>query len=440
MKELLPPHSDEAELGVLACILSDPDKSIPECVAALKSGGECFYDLRHRCVYDAAVELAEEGQLVDVITLQELLKSKGMLNRIGGTAFLSDLPDRIPSAANLPAYLELVQGKHQLRMLIKLCYEAQVKAAACNGDAQGVVDEVFRKVMDIAMRHGARDETPLPDLVKAAIVKMEESYERKGAMPGIATGLKDLDRITGGLADGDMTVVAGYPGSGKTSLAMNIAENAVIGLGVPAGVFSLEMSAVQLVTRFICSHARVNLRDLSRGSISGSDMASLVRASGSVSKCKLHFHDASDLSVFQFRAEARKMAQRHGVRLLVVDYLQLLNASGGGRKVESRQQEVADISRNLKAAAMELKLPVLALSQVNDDGKLRESRAIGQDADNVWILEADDAHATKDGMPVRLRIVKARNGPTGHVDLVFVRHLTRFADAAKSNSDEEEMP
>jgi replicative DNA helicase len=425
----LPPHDIPAEQGALGCLLADPSRAIPEFLERVTVGPELFYDLRHQTISSGILAIHALGRGVDVVTVQSWLKDRQLLDQVGGISYLSSLPDQTPSAANLSYYVEILEDKFARRRLIGVGTEMIDEAMKSLDPAEALLDAAERDVLAIR-RTKPKPGRGVKDLVKESIIRLQEVAGRDGALEGISTGLIDLDRHTGGLKPAEVTVLAGEPGGGKTSLAMNIAEAAALRGGKKVGVFSLEMSAASLVTRFISAHARVNLRDLSRGLLRGPDYDRLAKAGDVISKAGIWFEDESDLSVFQLRAKARRLFQQHGIELLIIDYLQLLSAVGGSRKIESRQQEVADISRGIKALSRELNVPVIALSQLNDEGKLRESRAIGQDADNVWVLEPQNAEMEEDAnpseIPVTLSIKKARNGPTGRIPLIFLRGITRF--------------
>jgi len=408
-------------------------------VAELRAGGEEFYDLRHKTVFEAMRDMFAEDRPIDYITLRQWLKDGGVLAQVEGIG-LAHLPDAVPSAANLTAYLQVVRDKHLLREMAKACTETLAKIQEWEGDVTAVLDEAERAVLAVRTLRGESEELDPRELVKRSIGNIEAMHQRQGSIDGLATGFADLDKMTGGLHPGDFCVIAALPGIGKTSLAMNIAEHVLLELHKPVGVFTLEMSAVALVTRVICSNARVNLRNVREGFLAERDFPRITSASSRLYKAKMHFDDSSDLTAFQFRAKARRMRQEHQVELIVLDYLQLLTAPSGKRDT-NRQQEVADISRTVKATARELGVPVLAMSQVNDDGQLRESRAIGQDADLVALLDPEDEDGDAEydeAAPYVLRIKKQRNGPTGKVRLTFVKGYTRFESAAKV--EERDVP
>jgi replicative DNA helicase len=451
----LPPHSIEAEQGVLGCALLSPNDCMGECIEKLKDAGpEVFYDLRHQTIYEMLAAMYDQRQAIDIITVQQKLKDKGLLDQIGGISYLSQLQDAVPSAANLSYYLEIVREKFLLRKMIAVCTEATSKVYEFEGEVDALLDEVERDVLQIAESRAQTSTSPVKDLVNKAIETVENYFSRKGVLNGLATGFADLDRMTDGLHGSEMIVVAARPSMGKTSLAMNIVENVVLEQNLPVGVFSLEMSAESLVLRMLCSIARVNLRSIREGFMSESDFPKLTSAAGRLAKAKLLIDDSAGLSILQLRARARRMHQQHGVKLFVVDYLQLLHSTAR-RSQENRQQEIADISSGIKALAKELKVPVLVLSQLNRElekdksrkprlSDLRESGAIEQDADVVGLLykpnagdDEDGAAAEEaDGLPVNLLIAKQRNGPTGDINLTFLKSYTRFESAAKV-SDED---
>jgi replicative DNA helicase len=334
-----------------------------------------------------------------------------------------------------------------------VCTEATTKVYEFEGEVDALLDEVERDVLQIAESRVQGGVTTTKDLVGKAVQTIENFFSRQGKLNGVGTGFPDLDRMTDGLHGSEMIVVAARPSMGKTSLAMNIAEHVALEEKLPVAVFSLEMSAESLILRMMCSIARVNLRSIREGFMSESDFPKLTSAAGKLANSKLFIDDTAALSILQLRARARRLHQQHGIKLFVVDYLQLLHSTAR-RSQENRQQEISDISSGLKALAKELKVPVLVLSQLNrelerDKGRkprlsdLRESGAIEQDADVVGLLykpnstdDEDAAPEEADGLPVNLLIAKQRNGPTGDINLTFLKNYTRFESAAKV-SDED---
>src|SRR3989441_792214 len=435
----LPPHSLEAEQAVLGCILLSPNDCMGECIARLKGGSEVFYDLKHQALFDLMAEMFDKREGIDLLTLNERLKDKKISDEVGGIAYVADLPDKVPSVAHLTWYLNIVQEKFLLRRMIKTCTEAVGRAYDYEGEFDELMDGIERDVLRISESRVQTSTIPIKDLVKSAITTIEDYHSRQGKLTGIGTGFVDLDKLTTGLHGGEMIVIAARPSVGKTSLAMNIAEHVAIDERLPVGVFSLEMTAESLVLRMLCSRSRVNLRNVREGFLAERDFPKLTGAASKLSQAPLFIDDSSGLSILQLRAKARRMYQQYGIKLFVIDYLQLLHSTS--RRAENRQQEIADISNGIKALAKELKVPMIVLSQLNRElekdknGKprlsdLRESGAIEQDADLVALLykpsggeddDPDKSGLEQDAVPVNLLIAKQRNGPTGDVALTFLR-------------------
>ncbi len=444
----LPPNSPQAEQGVLGCILLSPNDCMGECLTKLKGGSEVFYDLRHQTIFDMIAEMYDKREAVDIITLQQRLKDKQLLEQVGGFAYLAELPDTVPSAANLSYYLDIVVEKFLLRKMIRVCTDVVSRVYDFEGEVDALMDEVERDVLRISESRVQGQTSTIKDLVNKAINTIEDYHEKQGMLTGIGTGFVDLDKMTTGLHGGEMIVIAARPSVGKTSLAMNIAEHVAIDLQLPVGVFSLEMTGDSLVLRMLCSRSRVNLRNVRDGFLLERDFPKLTGAAGKLANAPLFIDDSSGLSILQLRAKARRMHQQYGVKLFVVDYLQLLHSTA--RRAENRQQEIADISNGIKALAKELNVPVIVLSQLNREverekgrpprlSDLRESGSIEQDADLVGLLyrpkQGDDDEQPpedNDAIPVNLLIAKQRNGPAGEdVHLTFLKSYTRFESAAK---------
>jgi replicative DNA helicase len=451
----LPPHSPEAEQGVLGCALLSPNDCMGECIEKFKGGEEVFYDLRHQTIFSVLAEMYDRRESIDLITVQQHLKNRQLLEEVGGIAYLAALPDAVPSAANLRYYLDIVQEKYLLRKMIHTCTDVVARVYDHEGEVDALMDEVERDILRISESRVQSQTTTIKDLVKKAINTIEDFHQRQGTLTGIGTGFADLDRMTSGLHGGEMIVIAARPSVGKTSLAMNIAEHVAIEQRLPVGVFSLEMTSESLVLRMLCSRSRVNLRNVREGFLAERDFPKLTGAAGKLANAPLFIDDSSGLSILQLRAKARRMAQQYGLKLFVVDYLQLLHSTS--RRAENRQQEIADISNGIKSLAKELNVPVVVLSQLNREierekgrpprlSDLRESGAIEQDADVVGLLykpksgaeddEGGGGGAEEDAVPVNLLIAKQRNGPTGDVELTFLKSYTRFESKAKV-SDED---
>ena len=452
----LPPHAPEAEQGVLGCVLLSPNDCLGQCIEKLKAGQDVFYDLRHQTIYTALVEMYDQREAIDVITLQQRLKDRQLLDQIGGIPYLNALQDAVPSAANVTYYADIVQEKYLLRKMIQACTGVVAKVYDYEGEVDVLMDEVERDILQISESRVQGGAQAAKQLVHKAIGTIENYFSRQGSLGGLGTGFADLDKMTDGLHGGEMIVIAARPSMGKTSFAMNIAESVVLNQKLPVGVFSLEMTSESLVMRMLCSNARVNLRQIREGFMSESDFPKLTSSAGRLSNAPLFIDDTPALSILQLRARARRMSQQYGIKLFVVDYQQLLHSTSR-RGQDNRQQEISEISSGIKALAKELSVPVIVLSQLNRElerdksrkprlSDLRESGAIEQDADLVGLLykpsagDDDDAPAPEelDGIPVNLLIAKQRNGPTGDVNLTFLKSYTRFESAAKVS--DEDMP
>jgi len=451
----LPPHSPEAEQGVLGCILLQPTPCLDEAVEGLTGKSEAFYDLRHKLLFEQLVAMSTAGHPIDIITVQQWLKDtqptdeKGrpkegnLLEMVGGIAYVASLPDAVPSAANLSYYANIVYEKHLLRKALQACTEVISRIYEHEGEVDALMDWIEREMLSIRMDTRSRD-VSMCDLVHSAVNSFEAMAANKGALVGLDTGFTDLNRMTGGWRNGDMIVIAGRPSMGKSSIAMNMAEHVAVDLRIPVGVFSLEMTDESLVQRMIFTRARVNLRNLQEGFMAERDYPKLTCACGKISAAPLHIDDTGGISIAQLRAKARRMVQKYNVRLLIVDYIQLMQ-SGTRHRSDSKQDEVAEISKGIKNLAKELNIPIIAVSQLNREldkdanrrprlSDLRQSGQIEQDADVVGFLyrtRDDNSDPDGDTLFTKLYIAKQRNGPTGDINLVFLRNITRFESAAK---------
>lgn len=438
----------EAEQGVLGCILINPE-CCGECVTQFKSGSEVFYDLRHRTIYDVLIAMFDAREPIDLLTVQQKLRDRNQFEAVGGIGYVATLPDAVPSAANLESYLHIVREKYLLRSIIQVCTNTVARLYEQEGEVEALLDEVERDVLKICEDRVEIEGRPIRELVLQCINIIDDWCNRAGALTGIETGFPDLDKMTNGLQNGEMIVIAGRPSVGKSALAMNIAEHVAVDLGLSVGVFSLEMTAQSLVMRTLCSRARVNIRNIRDGFMAERDFPRLTASAGKIMAAPIHIDDSSGLSILQLRAKARRMTQQFGVKLLIVDYIQLLHSTN--RKSDNRQQEVSDISSGIKALAKELGVPVIVLAQLNrkieDRGicskprlsDLRESGSLEQDADLAAFLyktKEDDSEMHDESIPVNLLIAKQRNGPTGEVPLTFLRAYTRFESAAKVSPDD----
>ena len=449
----LPPHSTEAEQGVLGCILLDPTENLGLCIERFKEGAEAFYELRHRVLYEQLVELYDGKRPIDLVTLSQHLKDNDQLENVGGLIYLNTLMDAVPSAANLTYYLDIVKEKAILRKTILVCTGIVGRVHENEGSVDQLLDEVERDILKISQDRIENEDRSMKALVTDAISTLESYHANQGSLTGLSTGFPDLDKMTHGLHGGEMIVIAARPSMGKTSLAMNIVEAAALDQNCAVGVFSLEMTAESLTLRMLCSRSRINLRAVRDGFFAERDFPRITQAATELAKAPVIIDDTPGLSILQLRARARRMAQQNEIKLFVIDYLQLLNSTS--RRAENRQQEIADISNGVKALAKELDVPVIILSQLNREfekdknrkprlSDLRESGAIEQDADIVGLLYKADTEGEEEGsqdaeqeaVAVNLLIAKQRNGPTGDVHLTFLKGFTRYESAAKVSAED----
>ena len=415
-----------------------------------KVGAEDFYRRDHRLIFEAIAELAERSQPFDAVTLSEFADRRGNLDGIGGLAYLGQLANETPSAANLPAYAQIVRERALLRDLIRVGGEIAGSAFGSDGrDVSELVDEAESKVFEIAESGSRRGSgfVALKKILPQTIDRLDELQSTEGHVTGLPTGYDQLDQMTAGLQKGDLVIVAGRPSMGKTSLAMNIAEHAAISARVPVAIFSMEMSAEQLSFRMISSLGRVNQGHLRTGNFSDEDWHRIDSAVRVMSEAKVFIDDTPALSPTEVRARARRLAREHGLGLIVLDYIQLMQVSGSS---ENRATEISEISRNLKALAKELGVPIIALSQLNRSveqrtdkrpvmSDLRESGAIEQDADLIAFIYRDEVYnkeTLRKGI-ADIIIAKQRNGPVGDVQLTFLGEYTKFENfVAEAYADE----
>jgi len=447
-----PPHSVEAEQGVLGSMLISPRETIGECVEKINE--EYFYVPAHEIIYNVLVDLWNAGQAIDLITFTQVLRDRNLLESVGGAAFVTSLFTFVPTAANVGYYLDIVRDKYILRQIITASTESVRRAYEEQDEVSNLLDEVEQRIFAVGEDRFKGQMLSMKDQVMEAIEAIEKLYERKGGITGISTGFVEFDRMTSGLHPAEMIVIAARPSMGKTALAMNIAEHVAIQEKLPVGVFSLEMSSQQLVQRLLCSRARVNLQKVRDGFLGERDFPSLTAAASKLAEAKIFIDDSASLTILELRAKARRLKAQQDVQLIIVDYLQLLRSTSR-RAQDNRQLEISEISAGLKGLAKELKIPVIVVAQLNrqpearSGGKprlsdLRESGSIEQDADLVGLLvrpeiyeEDEEARAEKAG-EAELIIAKQRNGPVGEISLTFLKEFTRFEDRARNVTEPKE--
>jgi replicative DNA helicase len=445
LADRLPPNSEQAEQSVLGCIMLDP-ATLSEAIEVLAScGSEAFFTLAHKTVYELFIEMFDARQPITTLTVAQRLRDRQQLEAIGGMAFLSSLPDTAGTSTNIGFHLKVILEKWYRRQLILTCTEAVSNAYDVDGDAVPIIAETEARLLK-TLSVTPTKQVIIKEAVRAVLSTIEHSHERQGGVDGIPTGFVDLDKMTGGLhpENGEMWVLAARPSMGKTSLAMNIAEHVAINCKVPVGVFSMEMSAHSLVLRMLCSRARVNSQNIRDGYLTQTDFARIGTTAPLIAHAPIYIDDTPAQPLLQLRSRARRWVQLHGIKVIFVDYMQ--KARGSGRRFDSRQSEVADISNGLSALFKELKVAGVVLSQLNREldkernrrprlSDLRESGEIEQDADFIGFLhrpkakEEEDPHA--DALPVDLCVEKQRNGRTGDIHLTFLKTITRFESAAR---------
>lgn len=446
------PQSLDAEKGLLGSILHSASV-LDDCIAQMEA--RHFHLPAHQKVFELLVEMRNGGQPIDLISVTQKLQDRRMLDEVGGMEAVTDLFTFVPTAANADYYREIIHEKFLLRQIITTCTEYVARAHEEQGDIKILLDEVEARVLAIGEERQRSAIPGMKEMVNEAIAGIEKLVASQGSISGLPTGFHELDRMTNGLHEGEMFVIAARPSMGKTALAMNIAEHVALDGDKPVAVFSLEMSAQQLVQRLLCSRARVNPKNLRDGYVKKTDLNSIGTTAGILSKAKIFVDDTPGLSILELRAKARRLRNREKIELVVIDYLQLLR-SNSRRAQENRQIEIQEISYGIKALAKELKIPVIVLAQLNRNPEqrtgnsagrprlsdLRESGTIEQDADVVGLLVrekyyAEDDEAKKEAAgKATLIIAKQRNGPTGDVPLTFLEEYTRFEDRAEDKRSE----
>jgi replicative DNA helicase len=445
-----PPQALDAEMAVLGAMLIEREAQ----AKALDMLDEsAFYKPAHQQIFRIMAHLFSEGAAIDVVTVGEQLKNQRALGDIGGSSYLTDLTNILPTAANIEHYARVVKEKSILRQLIGVATRIVSAAYSQQEEVAALLDDAEHSIFSIAQSKAEKGFVPVSDLVHNVIETVESLYQRKAHVTGLATGFTELDTMTAGLQPANLVIIAGRPSMGKTSFAMNIAEHAAIVNKKPVAIFSLEMSREELMMRMLCSQARVDMHKVRRGYLEKKYWNTLTAAASQIAQSPIYIDDSSGLSVLEMRARSRRLAAELAAKgtplaLILVDYMQLMRGMG---KSESRQQEISEISRNLKGLARDLKVPVMALSQLSrkpeEKGRegrpqlsdLRESGAIEQDADLVAFIYREEVYRPQEidlHGKAKIMIMKQRNGPTGDVDLAFIREYTKFENLAPAGIPE----
>jgi len=441
--EKIPPQSIEAEIAVLGSMLLDHE-AIARAIETL--GVNSFYKESHKKIFSVIVKLFDENKGVDLVTIIEELRKTDSLDEVGGPAYITNLASSVPTAANFIHYAKIVKEKMFLRNLINAATTIVSDCYNSSQDVDTILDKSEQLIFDVSSRKVESRFSPLREVIKDSIETIDNLYQRKAHTTGIATGFRELDMKTAGLQPSDLIIIAGRPAMGKSALASCIAEHAAVVEKLPVAFFSLEMSKEQLVQRTLCSHARVDAHKVRTGFLSQADWPRLVSAAGKLSEAPMYIDDSPGITVLELRTKARRLKAQFDIKLIILDYLQLMQ---GPSKAENRQQEISEISRSLKALARELNVPLIAISQLSraveqrSDHRpqlsdLRESGAIEQDADLVLLLLREECYnQTEENRGVaEVIIAKQRNGPIGKLNLTFLGEYMRFENLAQAPGEE----
>ena len=430
----VPPNDIEAEQAVIGSMLTDRE-AVFAAIEALKE--DDFYREDNKIIYSAILNLYNRGEPIDVITLKSELSAMGKLEPVGGLEYIVELPEKVPTTSNVDQYIKIVEEKSLLRNLLKTANDIITLGYDPTQDVEAIIDNSEKKIFEVMQKKNQKGYSSIKDILVDTFTELEQLYNRKQHVTGVPTGFADLDMKTAGLHNSDLILVAARPAMGKSAFALNIATNAALKANIPVVIFSLEMSKEQMVNRILCSEAMVDSNKVRTGTLEEEDLAKLAEASGVLSEANIYVDDTPGISIMEIRAKCRKMKLEKDIGLVVIDYLQLVQ--GSGKRGASREQEIAEISRSLKILAKEIKVPVIALSQLSRAPELRtdhrpilsdlrESGSIEQDADIVMFLYRDDYYnensEKKDTAEVI--IAKHRAGPTGTVELLWLGNYTKF--------------
>lgn len=434
MIERTPPHNNEAEQSVIGAIFLEPQSLITASEILLPDD---FYRIAHKKIFETMLVLSDKGQPIDLVTITEELNVKNELEDVGGISYLTELANTVPTAANVVYYAKIVEEKALLRRLIRVATDIVEDGYTREDEVEALLGEAEKKMMEVSNRKNAGDFRHIKDVLVETYDNIELLHTRKGDVTGIPTGFRDLDKMTAGFQRNDLIIVAARPSVGKTAFALNVAQNVATKARENVAIFSLEMGAEQLVMRMLCAEGNIDAQVLRTGNLEADDWRKLTMAMGTLSNAGIFIDDSPGIRINEIRSKCRRLQQEHGLGMIMIDYLQLI--MGSGRSSDNRQQEVSEISRSLKALARELKVPVIALSQLSRGveqrqdkrpmmSDLRESGSIEQDADIVSFLYREDYYDKETEMQnmIEIIIAKQRNGPTGTVTLAFAKEYNKF--------------
>ncbi len=441
----IPPQNIEAEQAVLGAVLLEKDTLIT--IGDMLTV-EDFYRTAHQKIYKAMLKISETGEPVDLITLTAELQSNKLLEEIGGVTYLTDLVNAVPTAANAEYYAKIIEEKAIIRKLIKVTTEIASTSYSGNEDVSELIGLAEKRILEISNKKINNGFVLIKDVLEKTIDQIEYLHHNSGEITGTISGFKELDKITTGFQKSDLIIIAARPSVGKTAFSLNVAQNVGCRSKLPVAIFSLEMSASQLVQRMISSEGNLDGHKLRTGSLDDSDWSKLTIAMSTLSEAPIYIDDTPGINIFDIRSKARRLKAEQGLSLIIIDYLQLINVRG---KLDNRQQEISEISRQLKSIARELEVPVIALSQLSraveqrQDKRpmlsdIRESGSIEQDADVVAFLYREDYYnpETENKNIVEIIIAKHRNGPTGKIELVFLKNYNKFVNSIRKEVEYKE--
>lgn len=442
--ERIPPHNVEAEQAVIGAVFLEPEAFS---TASERLVSTDFYRANHQSIFATMSALSDKGEPIDVVTVTTHLANKEQLEQAGGVTYLTDLASSVPTAANIEYYSKIVEEKALLRRLIRSATDIVTNTFAKEDAVEEVLDEAEKTILEVSSRKNIGAFKPIKDVLIDVYDNIEQLHNSDNDVTGVATGYRELDRMTSGFQRNDLIIVAARPSVGKTAFALNIAQNVAINSDENVAIFSLEMGADQLVQRMLCAEGNIDSQRLRTGKLENEDWSKLTMAMGSLSNAGVYIDDSPGIRVSDIRSKCRRLKQEHGLGMIIIDYLQLISGSESSR--DNRQQEVSEISRSLKGLARELEVPLIALSQLSRGveqrqdkrpmmSDLRESGSIEQDADIVSFLYRDDYYDDESEQQniIEIIISKQRNGPTGTVELAFVKEYNKFVDLDRTYGDE----
>ncbi|ASN03820.1 replicative DNA helicase [Virgibacillus necropolis] len=431
-----PPHNIEAEQAVIGAIFLEPEAFSSASELLLP---EDFYRASHQRIYETMMKLSDKGEPIDLVTVTTSLSNAKILDEVGGVSYLTDVAGSVPTAANIGYYSKIVEEKSVLRRLIRTATDIVTTSFSKEDEIEDVLNDAEKNILEVSHRKNSGAFQAIKDVLIDVYDNIESLHHQNADLTGVPSGFRDLDRITSGFQQNDLIIIAARPSVGKTAFALNIAQNVAINTDENVAIFSLEMGADQLVSRMLCAEGNIDAQRLRTGSLEAEDWSKLTMAMGSLSNAGIYIDDSPGIRVSEIRSKCRRLKQEHGLGMIVIDYLQLIQGSANSR--DNRQQEVSEISRSLKGLARELNVPLIALSQLSRGveqrqdkrpmmSDLRESGSIEQDADIVGFLYRDDYYDSESEKQniIEIIISKQRNGPVGNVELAFVKEYNKFVD------------